>query len=234
MNISTDNTQNVYLINSKKISNKNAAEFYIPNIENIGDNNQNVENISVASDVDPLQVIEEMTGRITSSKPSYSVTEAEAEYFREKYGEKYNDDDPFKLFDELAEKNIISRKDAKIASRKSGMFWVEGFSPPEYNDDFELLNRLMANGQIIASAYYEKLVYGDSYDKYRQQNNTPITTWQDYVQDNYNYYQYIRDTDDVLFKADGNAFTNRDKNSFNVYCERTLKVQNVLAQIFGG
>ena len=181
--------------------------------------------------VDPLQAMEEMTGKISAPKPSYTITDEEAEYFREKYGEEYNKENRFKLFSELANKNIISKEDADVASRKNTIGIIIGGPSPEY------VERMIAKYGYCtwgnAKVVWNNVEYGDSYEKYKKQNDMPINTWQDYVQDNYNYYRYIRDTDDVLFKADGNTFTSKDQSSFDSYCEMTLKVQNVLSQIFG-
>ena len=164
--------------------------------------------------------------------PSYTVTDEEAEYFREKYGEEYDKEDRFKLFAELAYKNIISKNDADVASRKNTIGRIIGGPPPEFVDRMiaEYGYCTWGNAKVV----WENVEYGDSYEKYKEQNDMPINTWQDYVQDNYNYYRYIRDTDDVLFKADGNTFTSEDQRSFDSYCEMTLRVQSVLDQIFGG
>lgn len=167
----------------------------------------------------------------SSDLPCYSITDAEAEYFLDKYGEKYNEENRFKLFAELASKNIISKDDAEIASRKNSIGIIRGGLPPEFEKKM-IAKYGYCNCKI--DVIWQNAVYGDSYDRYKEQSNdTPINTWQDYVQDNYNYYKYIRDTDDVLFDIHGNAFTSEYQKSFDDYCEKTLKVQNVLAQIFG-
>lgn len=165
-------------------------------------------------------------------KPSYAVTNEESEYFRDKYGEEYNKENRFKLFDELASKNIISKDDAEIASRKNSIGIIRGGPPPEFVEKMIAKYGYCSWGN--AKVIWQNAVYGDSYDKYKEQSNdTPINTWQDYVQDNHNYCQYIRDTDDVLFDIHGNAFTSEYQKSFDDYCEKTLRVQDVLAQIFG-
>lgn len=168
----------------------------------------------------------------SSDLPCYSITDEEAEYFLEKYGEKYNEENRFKLFDELAAKNIISKDDAEIASRKNSIGIIRGGPPPEFVEKMIAKYGYCSWGN--AKVIWQNAVYGDSYDKYKEQSNDmPINTWQDYVQDNYNYYKYIRDTDDVLFDIHGNAFTSEYQKSFDDYCEKTLRVQDVLAQIFG-
>lgn len=168
--------------------------------------------------------------------PYYNIKDEEAEYFLEKYGEKYDDNDPFKLFDELASKNIISRDDAYAASRKSQLAVVETFGyEPTHREmmNVDLLNQLLASGRTVMKGKFEKAVYGDSYDKYRKQNNTAINTWQDYVQDNYNYYKYISETDDLICDFDGVPYNYGFKAEFAEKCAAAERVQNVLSQIFG-
>ncbi|MDE6595124.1 MAG: hypothetical protein K2K44_03855 [Oscillospiraceae bacterium] len=170
------------------------------------------------------------------SEPSYTVTEEEAEYFREKYGEKYNDSEPFKLFDELAKNNIISQDDACAASRKSGICRVEGLPPPDIIDKL-----CAANGGHYTfrnlKFYFGKPDYtnngSSTYDEFRESKNTPIKTWQDYVQDNYDYYQYLMDNYTTLRDFSGKPYMTDIDEFFGSRCEAAERVQNVLTQIFG-
>lgn len=168
-----------------------------------------------------------------STEPSYTVTEDEAEYFREKYGEDYNYENRFKLFSELSEKNIISYEDSYVASRKNPIVRITGLLPPPEVMDRAIAKYGYCKFKLNAPIPWINSEYGNSYEKYKEQHNMSINTWQDYVQDNYNYYQYIRDTHDLLYNNDGSTFTSEFKKSFDKYCEITLKVQEVLNQIFG-
>ncbi len=167
------------------------------------------------------------------TKSSYTVTAEEAEYFREKYGEDYNYENRFKLFSELSEKNIISYEDSYVASRKNPIVRITGLLPPPEVMDRAIAKYGYCKFKLKAPIPWVNSEYGNSYEKYKEQNDMSINTWQDYVQDNYNYYQYIRDTHDLLFNNDGSTFTSEFKKSFDKYCEITLKVQEVLNQIFG-
>lgn len=75
-----------------------------------------------------------------------NITDEEAEYFLEKYGEKFNDSDLSKLLDELAEKNIISKDDADAASRKCKFAVIEhlGYEPTyrEWQNELAAVERV--------------------------------------------------------------------------------------------
>ena len=104
--------------------------------------------VFILKDVDPLQVMEEMTGVSVSTAPANSLSDEDIEYVRNKYGNGftaenmetssqgisgigrdkngktvlleginyYGNEQTKSLFDELAEKNIISKNDALYAS----------------------------------------------------------------------------------------------------------------------
>ena len=155
-------------------------------------------------------------------EPSYTVTEEEAEYFREKYGEEYDEEKPCQLFYELAEKNIISYDDAANASGFSRIF-------SEYMRQQGTWKEHFSNHNIYGcyNSYYERFI--GSYDK-------EINTWQDVAQREYDYCQYLIDLDEELLTPDGTHFQS-SKEQMNVdfrrECESILKVKDVLTQIFG-
>ena len=96
---------------SKKDS--NSQGFVIPQIS---EQQSESTNIGRNNDVDPLDAMEAMTGKISVSKPSYTITDEEAEYFREKYGGEYDEEKVAELYYELVDKGIVSRNDAFRAS----------------------------------------------------------------------------------------------------------------------
>lgn len=168
--------------------------------------------------------------------PCYTIKDEEAEYFLEKYGEKYNDSEPFKLFDELASKNIISQDDACAASRKNSGCTVEGFPPPD------IIDKLLAANGGHYTFYNLKFNFNKSdytnngsstYDEFRRSKNTPINTWQDYVQDNYDYYQYLMGNYTTLRNFAGEPYMTDIEEVFSSRCAAAERVQNVLSQIFG-
>ncbi|MCM1330329.1 MAG: hypothetical protein NC253_12925 [Ruminococcus sp.] len=174
--------------------------------------------------------------RTESTEPTYTVTEEEAAYFREKYGEEYNANEPFGIFNELAEKNIVSTEDANAASRKNRACTVEGFPSTAVIDKL-----LAANGghytfcnlkfNFSQSDYPD--CGGSTYDSYRGSKNAPITTWEDYVEDNYNYYRYLMENYTVLRYFSGEPYVTDVEGVFASRCESAERVQNVLTQIFG-
>lgn len=169
-------------------------------------------------------------------EPRYTITDEEADYFLEKYGEKYNDSEPFKLFDELAEKNIISQDDACAASRKNRGCIVEGFPPPD------IIDKLCAANGGHYTFYNLKFDFNKSdytnngsstYDEFRRSKNEPINTWQDYVQDNYDYYRYLMENYTTLRNFAGEPYVTDIDEVFSSRCAAAERVQNVLSQIFG-
>lgn len=195
-------------------------------------NEKSVNNADVS---DEPQAVTTVKDAREASEPIYTVTEEEAEYFRKKYGEEYNDDNQFRLFDELAEKNIISAEDSYKASRKNRIGLIEGLP------DLDTIHRLIAeNGGHYC--FDMKVIYNESYfpdngnntyDEFRRSKNTPINTWQDYVQDNYDYYQYLMENYTMLRNFAGEPYVTDVNGIFSSRCESAERVQKVLSQIFG-
>lgn len=75
---------------------------------------------------------ETVTEKLFISEPSYTVTETEAEYFRGKYGEEYNEEKAAELYYELAEKGIISINDAARSSGTSVAMPLSAFNSITY------------------------------------------------------------------------------------------------------
>lgn len=166
--------------------------------------------------------VNEMDRARKETVPSYTVTEEEAEYFREKYGEEYDEEKPCQLFYELAEKKVISYDDAARASGFSRIF-------SEYMRQNGTWKEHFSNHNIYGcyNSYYERFM--GHYDK-------EINTWQDVAQREYDYCQYLIDLDEELLAPDGCHY-GPSKEQMNVgfrkECESILKVKNVLTQIFG-
>ena len=95
--------------------------------------------------------------------PSYTVTDEEAEYFREKYGEEYDEENPYQLFYELEEKKIISSDDAARASGVSRVF-------SSYN---------CGKGNIWKEYYSDYNCFGSYYNRFINSYNKAISTWMD-------------------------------------------------------
>lgn len=172
------------------------------------------------ADVDPIAIMEQMTATNANNIPSYTVTEEEAEYFREKYGEEYDEENPYQLFYELEEKKIISNDDAARASGFSRVFSA-------YNCE---------KGGIWKENYSDFNCFDNYYDRFMNSYDKAISTWLDVSQREYDFWQYLIDLDERLVTPDGTYFQS-SKEQMNVgfrnECESILKVKNVLSQIFG-
>ncbi len=195
---------------SKKDS--NAQWFFIPQIceqqsesPNIGNNN----------DVDPLNAMEAMTGKISVSQPSYSITKEEAEYFREKYGDTYSEKAAAKLYYELADKGIVSRNDAGRASNTLEIIPLSAVKSITYfggGDPYGLRNFLNGGGSgSIAEKVYVKDVsrtdknspYKVLWDNFKKKYDREIDTWMDALQENIDFERYVKEnrkTSDYVFQ----------------------------------
>lgn len=210
------------LINSKDInyfsstkSNEATSGFSIDYIK-IKQEYQSEEPSSV--DVDAIAIMEQMTGISANHIPSYTVTQEEAEYFREKYGEEYDEEKPYQLFYELVEKKIISSDDAAGASGISRIF-----------------SETMRQQGTWKESYSDYNCYGSYYDRFMGSYDKEINTWQDVAERQYDFWQYMINLDEKLVTPDGTYFQS-SKEQMNVrfdrQCERILKVKDVLTQIF--
>lgn len=209
------NNKGINYFSSKK-SNEATSGFFIDNIK-IKQEYQSEETSS--TDVDPIAIMEQMTGTSANYIPSYTVTEEEAEYFREKYGEEYDEENPYQLFYELAEKKIISSDDAARASGVSCVF-------SSYNCE---------KGGIWKENYSNFNCFGSYYDRFMNSYDKAISTWLDVSQREYDFWQYMIDLDERLVTPDGTHFQSSKEQmnvGFSRECESILKVKDVLTQIF--
>lgn len=145
--------------------------------------------------------------RVRTEQPGYTVTEEEAEYFREKYGEEYNEEQPYQLFYELAEKNIISSDDSAAASG-FGRIGVVKFSRDI--KPWENLAELINSGTVKAFAsemhYSDYNCFGSYYDRFIGSYDKEINTWQDVAQREYDFSQYWIDLNERPVTPDGTYF----------------------------
>lgn len=184
-------------------------------------------NIAVSA---PEIAVNEMN-RVRTEQPSYTVTEEEAEYFREKYGKEYDEEKPYQLFYELSEKNIISHDDAVSSSGYGHIILVYGPVHSGCN-----IKHLLEQG-LAKESYSNKHGWCNSYyDRFMGSYDKEITTWLDVSQREYDFWQYLIDLDERLVTPDGTYFQS-SKEQMNVdfrrECESILKVKDVLSQIFG-
>ncbi|MDE5859267.1 MAG: hypothetical protein K2H23_02595 [Oscillospiraceae bacterium] len=234
MNVESVNTavKGFYLDNSAKLSYGNAPAFFIPEADEPNINRYAFEN---GRFVDAVSAMEAMTGKISASKPSYSITEEEAEYFREKYGEEYNEEKAAELYYELADKGIISRNDAFRASGVDEIRPLTSYRSITYiggGDPYGLGIYLTRDIGFVSDKVYVKDVsrtdkdspYKILWDNFKKKYDLEINTWKDALQENIDYERYVKknkSTADYVFQQ------HSDK-----VIEGLEKTKDIISQIF--
>ena len=194
---------------SKKDS--NSQEFIIPQIS---EQQSGSPNIGSNNDVDPLDAMEAMTGKISVAKPSYTITEDEAEYFREKYGYSYSEEKAAELYYELADKGIVSRNDAGRASNTVEIIPLSAAKSIRYiggGDPYGLgqyLNRYIGYVSDRVYAKDESRTHKDSpykvlWDNFKKTYGRDIETWEDALQETIDFNRYVKEnksTSDYVFQ----------------------------------
>ena len=187
--------------------------------------------------VDPLQAMEEMTGKISATKPSYTVTDEEAEYFREKYGEKYDENKAGDLYYELSGKGIISMDDACNASgfleviplgAVKTVVYFGNYLPGRENmrplGSFSALTndvvRIKDVSRTDVNSPYKAL-----WESFKKTGSHVKDTWEDFLQENIDFERYVkenRNTSDYLFQS---------------HCDKVIggleRTMDVITRIFG-
>lgn len=213
---------NLYGNRQSKKSDGTVPEFVI---QPIGEQQTDSPAVSNDNAVDPLSAMESMTGKTAANEPGYSVTDEEAEYFREKYGDTYNEETAYQLYYELADKGIISENDA---CGSSGVLAIR----PLYDFDGILYGgvgkaNLRAGDRVFVKdvSRTDENAYKREWERFKSEYDREITTWEDAVQESIDFERYLKDNSD-----------GRDLASqwhFDKVAEDLEKVKNVIFQIFG-
>lgn len=198
---------------STAVSNKDssAQEFVIPQISEQQSESPNIGNNTY---VDPLNAIEAMTGKISVAKPSYTLSEDEAEYFREKYEDTYSEKKAAELYYELADKGIISINDAACASGTSVAMPLSAFKSITYiggGDPYGLSKELNRDIGFVSDRVYIKDVsrtdkdsqYKILWNNFKKTYDREINTWKDSLQETIDFNRYIKEnksTADYVFQ----------------------------------
>ena len=180
-----------------------------------------------------IQAIAAATGHKVkiSFDPSYTLTDEEAEYFREKYGENYDEEALKDLFYELAENEIISDSDAMNASGIGRFFKVEviGYVPPGASA-VELWSKGLVQLKIGEEHYIRDIAYDNAYEKFDRNYTDDVVTWEDFIQKRLDFVEYLQSCD-VLYDPDGNPYNREfDFSDWQSSLERT---KEIIKQIFG-
>ena len=190
---------------------KNSQEFVIPQICEQQSGNPNIVS---NNDVDPLNAMEAMTGKISVSKPSYTITDEEAEYFREKYGEEYDEEKVAELYYELVDKGIVSRNDAFRASGVDEIRPLTSYRSITYfggGDPYGLGINLTRDIGFVSDKVYVKDVsrtdkdspYKILWDNFKKTYHRNIETWEDALQETIDFNRYVKEnksTSDYVFQ----------------------------------
>lgn len=171
-----------------------------------------------------------------STEPSYTVTEEEAEYFREKYGEKYNEDTAYELYYELADKEIISINDAARSSGTSVAMPLSAFKSITYfggGDPYGLGKNLNRDIGFVSDRVYIKDVsrtdkdspYKVLWDSFKKSYDRKTDTWEDALQETIDFERYVKEN-----KSTANHVFRQHREQV---IEGLEKTKDVIMQIFG-
>ncbi|MDE5578195.1 MAG: hypothetical protein K2J11_12515 [Oscillospiraceae bacterium] len=187
-------------------------------------------------DVDPVSAMESMTGKTAANEPSYSVTDEEAEYFREKYGDTYDENAAGELYYELADKGIISINDASSSSGTTAMIPLSAVKRIVYFGTYlpgrENMSPLRSFSGLTDNVVYikdisrkDKDAYKYEWERFKSEYDREIVSWKDAVQESIDFERYLKDNSH-----------GRDMPSqwhFDNVIENLEKTKEVIFQIFG-
>ena len=178
-----------------------------------------------------VQAIAAETGsEFSSVNPSYAITDEEAEYFREKYGENYDEENLKDFFFELSEKGIISELDAMATT---GIAWIAKLEVvgyvPKGADPLELFRTGKVQIRIGEKHWSTSRDFGYEYEEFKQDYTKDVITWEDYIRERLDFVEYLKGCDVIHQK---------DHTIPNIYHwnERQSKIEktaNIIKQIFG-
>lgn len=127
-------------------------------------------------------------------EPCYNITDEEAAYFLEKYGEKYNEETAAELYYELADKGAISENDAGNASGTLKVRRVYGFTGITYGGVGKAHVDL-SEGVIVkdVSRTDNASPYKSLWESFKKEYDRDIDTWEDALQENIDFERYLKE-----------------------------------------
>lgn len=169
--------------------------------------------------------------------PYYNIKDEEADYFLEKYGEKYDEDTAQELYYELADKGIISRNDAGNASgvleiiplgAVKNVVYFGNYLPGRENmrplGSFSTLGNNAVRVNDV-SRTDKNSPYKALWDSFKKSYDRSIDTWEDALQENIDFERYVKEnrkTADHVFRQ---------------HCDQVIegleKTKDVITCIFG-
>lgn len=168
--------------------------------------------------------------------PCYTIKDEEAEYFLEKYGEKFNEDTVQELYYELADKGIVSRNDAGNASGVLEIMPLSAARSITYmgpGPGYGLEKYLNDNRGFVSDKVYVKDVsrtdknspYKKLWESFRKTYDRSIDTWEDALQENIDFERYVKEN-----KPDADYLFRQHSDSV---IEGLEKTKDVITRIFG-
>ena len=219
---------------SKKDS--NAQEFVIPQISE-----QQSESRTVKSDnvVDPINTMEAMTGKAIANESSYSVSDDDIKYFREKYGDMYNENTAGELYYDLADKGIISINDASSSSNTVAMIPLSAVKRVVYFGTHligrENMRPLRSFSDLTDDVVYikdisreDKDAYKYEWESFKKKYDRDINTWKDALQESIDFERYLKE----IAKNSASDKHYPSQWRFDNIIESLEKTKDVISQIF--
>lgn len=171
-----------------------------------------------------------------SSEPGYIISGTEINYFREKYGEEYNEDTVYKLYYELMDKGFISRNDAGRASGFSEIMPLSACKSITYfggGDPYGLRRFLNGGSGSVGDKVYAKdesrtdanSPYKALWDSFIKTYDRETKTWKDELQKTIDFERYVKEnrkTADYVFQQ-----------HYDKVIEGLEKTMDVISAIFG-
>lgn len=201
--------------------------------------------IKNTADVDPVSAMESMTGKISMPEPSYSVTDEEAEYFCEKYGDIYDESAVGKLYCELAEKGIISVNDVSRASGTVVMIPLSAVKSITFfgtGSDYGLIERWnkergSCTGETGEKVYIKDICrtssddnpYRREWEDFKAKCDLEIVSWKDALEESIEFERYLKEA--AKKSLDGKHYP--DQWHFDNVLENLEKTKEVIFKIFG-
>lgn len=157
--------------------------------------------------------------------PRYNITDEEADYFLEKYGEKYNEEMAAELYYELADKGAISENDVGNASGTLKVRRVYGFTGITCGG----VGRAhvdLNEGVIVkdVSRTDKDSPYKNLWESFKKKYDRDIDTWEDALQENIDFERYLKEVNggDYLLQQ-----------HYDGVIEGLERTKDVITRIFG-
>jgi len=215
----------------------NTTEFVIPKID---EQKQASSTVSNGNLVDPVSAMESMTGKTIVNENSYSITDEDIKYFREKYGDMYNENTVGELYYELADKGIISINEASSSSGDIAVIPLSAVKKVVYFGTYlpgrEFMTPLRSFSDLTDDVVYikdisrtDKDAYKAEWDCFESEYDCSTNTWKAALQKSIDFERYLKE----IAKSSTNEKHYPSQWRFDNVIERLEKTKDVISQIFG-